>query len=164
MLNTLPLRSGWQYLIKSIEQPVTTTQKVVTIIDECNVPGWFLTGYIVTSDPNLILKVYIDDNLVQQISASEAYFFGSRTTQGPPVSFMYGQYAQGINFPLYGISLYNLNGYPIADKFKILLFTDLPQLFIESYNVVLIKIYNKQEFLNSYKNQLGNAFNIEVSE
>jgi len=164
MLNTLPLLSGWQYLIKNIAQPITVTQKVITIIDESDIPGWFLTGYIVTSDPNLILKVYIDDNLVHQISASEAYFFGSRTTQGSPVSFMYGQYAQGTNFPLYSIDMYNLNGYPIANKFKILLFTDLPQLFIESYNVVLIKIRNKQEFLKSYKSLFSNSVNIEVNE
>jgi hypothetical protein len=164
MLNTLPLLSGWQYLIKGITQPMTTTQKVTTIIDESDIPGWFLTGDVVTSDPNLLLQVYIDGNLVQQISASEAYFFGSRNTQGPPMSFMYGQYAQGINFPLYGIGMYNLNGYPIANNFKAVLQTQLPELFIASYDVILIKIYNKQEFLTSYKNQFGNSVNIEVNE
>ena len=158
MLNTLPLLSGWQYLIKSIAQPITVTQKVITIIDESDVCGWFLTGNLVTSDPNLLLQVYIDGNLVQRISVSEAYFFGSRK------SFMYGQYAQGTNFPLYGIDMYNLNGYPIANNLKVILQTQLPQLFIESYNVVLIKIRNKQEFLKSYKSLFSNSVNIEVNE
>jgi len=164
MLNTLPLLSGWQYLIKGITQPITTTQKVITIIDESDIPGWFLTGDVVTSDPNLLLQVYIDGNLVQQISASEAYFFGSRNTQGPPMSFMYGQYAQGINFPLYGIGMYNLSGYPISNNFKAVLQTQLPQLFIAAYDVTLIKIYNKQEFLKSYKSLFNNSVNIEVNE
>ena len=164
MLNTLPLLSGWKYLIKSIAQPTTITQKVIIIIDESNISGWFLTGNIVTSDPNLLLHVYIDGNLVQQISASEAYFLGSSNTQGLPSTSMYGQYAQGNNLPLYSIGLYNLNGYPIANNFKIELYTQLPELFISNYYVALIEIHNKQEFLTSYKSQFGNSVNIEVNE
>jgi hypothetical protein len=164
MLNTLPLLSGWKYLIKGITEPITTSQKVITIIDESDIPGWFLTGDVVTSDPNLLLQVYIDGNLVQQISASEAYFFGSRNTQGPPMSFMYGQYAQGINFPLYGIGMYNLNGYPISNNFKAVLQTQLPELFIATYDVILAKIYDTKAFLNSYKTQFGNSVNIGVTQ
>jgi len=162
MLNTLPLLSGWKYLIKSIPQPITITQKVITIIDESDIAGWFLTGNLVTSDPNLLLQVYIDGNIVQEISASEAYFSGSRNTQG--MSLMYGQYAQGNNLPLYGIDMYNLKGYPVANNFKVVLQTQLPELFIANYYVALIKIHNKQEVLKSYQNLLGNYVNIEVNE
>jgi len=164
MLNILPLLSGWKYVIKSIPQPITITQKVITIIDEPDIAGWFLTGNLITSDPNLLLQVYIDDNLVQQISPSGAYFFSSRNTQGSPMSFMYGQYAQGNNFPLYGIDMYSLKGYPISNNFKVVLQTQLPELFIETYNVILIKIYNKKEFIACYINQFGNSVNIEVNE
>ncbi len=163
MLNSLPLLKGWQYLIKGITQPITTTQKVITIVDETTIPGWFLTGDVVTSDPDLLLKVYIDGNLVQQITASEAYFYGSRNTQGPPMTFMYGQYSQGINYPLYGIGMYNLNGYPIADNFKAVLETQLDSLFIATYDIIMIKIYNQQMFTDSYRKVFGNSVNLEVN-
>ena len=151
MNNDLPLLDGWQYLIKGITQPMITTQRVLTLIDEKDLPGWFVTGDIVTNDPNLLLKVFIDDRLVQQISASEAYFFGSKNTQGPPMSFIYGQYSPGYNFPLYGIGMYNLNGYPIRNNFKATVETQLPELFVAAYDIIMIKIYDKKAFIDSYR-------------
>ncbi|MEM3845760.1 MAG: hypothetical protein QXU98_08665 [Candidatus Parvarchaeota archaeon] len=151
MLNLLPLMKGWTYTIKTLNQPIITKNKVTTIIGKSDSTGWFIAGSAITTDPQIDLKFYVNGQDVITASPSLFYVFGGRNQIGVPFTFSYGQYVPGSSYQVYGFGLYNTNGYPYNGEIKVTLETQLDEIYIADYEVIMLEITDKKAFIESYK-------------
>ncbi len=157
MFGLLPLFSGWKYTIKTIEQPTIITNKVLEIYSNEDTSGWFLAGSAITTDPNINLNLYVNGTKVAYTSPTIQYLYGGKQTTGVPFTFLYGQYAPGTNYQLYGIGQANPDGYALNGSVKLTLETQQDELYIAYYDAVFIEITDPIKFLQSYMMLYGKA-------
>ncbi|MGB9815506.1 MAG: hypothetical protein ACPLVI_06115, partial [Thermoplasmata archaeon] len=116
---------------------------------ETDKAGWFLSAEIISDDKNLHLSMWLDGQLIATNSPQGFYVGGSRLTMGIPNTFIYGQIIPGTNRELYGMTLYTTTGYPYNQSIKVSVETMKEQLYIESYQVFMIEIYDPELFKKS---------------
>jgi hypothetical protein len=149
MFELLPLLKGWRYKVVSIPNPVVYTSKVIDIVDETDISGWFLSAKIISNDKYMRLKIWLDGQLVATNSPQGFYDGTSKLTMGIPNTFLYGQVIPGTNQELYGMLLYTTTGYPYNQSVKVSVETTKNQLYVENYQVFLIEIYDPDLFKTS---------------
>jgi hypothetical protein len=160
MFELLPLLKGWKYKVSSIINPEIYTSKVINIIDETDKAGWFLSAEIISDDKHLHLKMWLDGKLVATNSPQGFYVGGSRLTMGIPNTFIYGQIIPGTNRELYGMTMFTTTGYPYNQSVKVSVETTKDQLFVQSYQVYMIEIYDPELFKTSLFELLTPSYSI----
>lgn len=156
MFELLPLIEGWEYKTKSIINPEIYTSKQITLLDEKDKSGWFISAEVISNDKHLKLQMWINNVLVATNSPQGFYYGGSRLIEGVPNTFLYGQIIPGTNMKLYGMSMFTVTGYPYNKSIKVALTTELNELFIESYQIFYIEITDKQKFIEGLRAIYGN--------
>jgi hypothetical protein len=146
MFELLPLLKGWQYRTKTIINPETYTSKVISILDEQDKSGWFISAEVISDDKHLHMNMWIDGVLVATNSPMGFYYGGSRLMEGIPNTFLYGQRVPGTSTQLYGMSMYVTKGYPYNNRIKVDLETTKDKLYVYSYQAYYIEITDPELF------------------